>query len=138
MAEQDITFLRHTGLQVCQAFERLGGEIELMLREVDLTLDRMRQPEYRLPHTTLRQMLAHGTDATGREDFGLHVGNTVEPLTFASVGISWLSSDTAWHGMQRMARFSELMVTGARPILTETDTTIEVCLNGERIEFASP
>ena len=137
MEEHDITLIRHLPIQVSEVFEQEGGSMAAALKAGGTTVESLRQIHYRMPHDQFRAMLTFCTEELAKPEFGLLVGTALKPLSFSSLGISCLASDTAVLALQRLSRFATLLATGAKGGLDLEGDCYVIRLRGARTQYTS-
>jgi AraC-like DNA-binding protein len=137
MEEHDITLIRHLPIQVSEVFEQEGGSMAAALKTGGTTVESLRQIHYRMPHDQFRAMLTFCTEELAKPEFGLLVGTALKPLSFSSLGISCLASDTAVLALQRLSRFATLLATGAKGALDLEGDCYVIRLRGARTQYTS-
>ena len=95
-----------------------------LFRSAGLDPERMEDPNARYPMAQLQRLWALAIAATGDECFGLEVAQAWHPTTFHALGYSALASETLREALERAARYSQVVTTGAR---------LELQQNGEEV-----
>ena len=80
-------------------------------------------PDNRISFAQLVDLYEKAALLTGDNDFGLHVGETVNPTVFDVVGYSALNSPTLGDAFARVARYHSIWTDGALFILEASEPT---------------
>ncbi len=121
MAKATPTFLASFGLTGLRALAQRGLDVDAFVREL-----RLPQPvPQRLPSRTLDVAIALALEWTGESSFGLEAGVCWHPSDLGAVGYAWLSSDSLRTGLQRMARYQQVL--GQRMAARCFDTSDGLC-----------
>jgi len=137
MEEHDITLIRQLPIQVLEVFEQEGGTATEAMALAGVTADELRQIHFRMPHDRFRAMLTFCAEQLKKPQFGLLVGRALRPLSFSSLGISCLASDTAVLALQRLSRFASLLATGAKGVLDLEADCYVIRIRGARTRYTS-
>jgi AraC-like DNA-binding protein len=80
-------------------------------------------PDDRIPFTQLVDLYERAAQLTGDKNFGLHVGQSVDPKLFDVVGYSALNSPTLGDAFARVARYHSIWTDGATFTLETSNKT---------------
>jgi AraC-like DNA-binding protein len=82
----------------------------------------LQDPDNRIPFPQLVELYEKAAELTHDKDFGLHLGETVDPRLFDVVGYSALNSGTLGEAFARVASYHSIWTDGA-VFKVETSTT---------------
>ncbi len=121
MLYEPTTLASITALLATSLREEYGVDPEPIFLQADLPLAPPESPQARYPLAKIRKLWALSREASGDEAIGLKTGWYAKPTHFYAFGYSWLASSTLLGGMQRFARYFQLMSTASVDLsLTET------------------
>lgn len=101
-----------------------GVTADDLYRAVKLDSSVLLDPDNRLPFAQLVELYERAAQLTGDNNFGLHVGETVDVKVFDVVGYSALNSPTLGDAFTRVARYHSIWTDGATFTLeTSKDTS---------------
>src|SRR5215216_2739914 len=80
-------------------------------------------PDDRIPFAQLVDLYEKAAQLTGDKNFGLHVGQSVDPKLFDVVGYSALNSPTLGDAFARVARYHSIWTDGATFTLETSNET---------------
>jgi AraC-like DNA-binding protein len=107
-----------------------GIDGDALFRRAGLEPTHLNDPNGRYPQSGMQKLWALATAATGDPCFGLEVAQAWHPTTFHALGYSALASETLREALQRVARYSRVVTTGARIELTEEGGEVMVKFAG--------
>ncbi len=93
--------------------ERYEVNVDTLYRAVDLNPSVLLDPDNRIPFSQLVELYEEAARLTGDDNFGLHVGETVNPTAFDVVGYSALNSPTLGEAFARVAHYHSIWTDGA-------------------------
>lgn len=99
----------------------LGVDPAIVLRKVGVEPATFANPENMLPYATLGKLTAACVEATGRDDFGLRVGERSEPRIMGLTGIVSINSPTARDGIGVILATLRTTDTGGEAFLNVRD-----------------
>jgi AraC-like DNA-binding protein len=79
-------------------------------------------PDHRIPFAQLVSLYEQAALLTGDEDFGLHLGERVDPKLFDVVGYSGINSPTFGEAIDRIVRYHSIWTDGAVFSLARTNS----------------
>ncbi|HEX5876226.1 MAG TPA: AraC family transcriptional regulator [Pyrinomonadaceae bacterium] len=100
-----------------------GVTAAALYHSVNLDPNVLLDPDNRIPFTQLVDLYEQAARLTGDSDFGLHVGETVNPTVFDVVGYCALNSPTLGDAFARVARYHSIWTDGATFTLEAGDKT---------------
>ena len=101
-----------------------GVAAEDLYRSVNLDCSVLLDPDNRIPFAQLVNLYERAAELTGDNNFGLHLGESVDPKMFDVVGYSALNSRTLGDSFTRVARYHSIWTDGATFTLeTSNDTS---------------
>ena len=100
-----------------------GVTAETLLKAVNLNPSILLDPDNRIPFAQLVELYEKAAELSGDNNFGLHVGETVNPTAFDVVGYSALNSHTLGDAFARVARYHSIWTDGALFILEQGEHT---------------
>jgi AraC-like DNA-binding protein len=103
---------------------------DALFRRAGLDPAQLSDPNGRYPQSGMQKLWALATAATGDPCFGLEVAQAWHPTTFHALGYSALASETLREALQRVARYSRVVTTGARIELREEGGEVMVKFAG--------
>lgn len=92
-------------------------------RGVDLDSSLVNDPDDRIPFAQLVALYEKAAQLTGDKNFGLHIGQSVDPKVFDVVGYSALNSPTLGDAFARVARYHSIWTDGATFTLETANET---------------
>jgi AraC-like DNA-binding protein len=92
-------------------------------RGVNLDPSISNDPDDRIPFAQLVDLYEKAAQLTGDKNFGLHVGESVDPKLFDVVGYSALNSPTLGDAFARVARYHSIWTDGATFTLESSNET---------------
>ena len=107
-----------------------GLDGDALFRRAGLDPAQLHDPNGRYPQSGMQKLWALATSTTGDACFGLEVAQAWHPTTFHALGYSALASETLREALQRVARYSRVVTTGARIELREEGGEVMVKLTG--------
>lgn len=90
-----------------------GVKAEDLYQTVDLDGSILEDPDSRIPFAQLVALYEKGAELTGDNNFGLHLGETVDLSAFDVVGYCALNSSTLGAAFTRVARYHWIWTDGA-------------------------
>lgn len=105
-ATSSATFVNH----VLRVAEQHGCQIEQLLREIDLPLERLCNPIQRIPLHYVRSLLERAACVTGLPHFGLLVGSKVHVSTYGVLGYVLMTSSTLGEALSLVHRFAAMVL----------------------------
>jgi AraC-like DNA-binding protein len=112
LAHETPTVWRHTPLRVFFALRQLGKPPQSLLSRLHISENDLLRPGFRLPVTSLSQLLAEASQLVDRKDFALYAGGEVEQLGNTAMRWSVALSPTPARGIQRLADLFHLVTDG--------------------------
>ncbi len=113
---RSITGLLETALQ-----EEYGVDPAPIFASAGVPLGGVTSPQQRVPLSKIHKLWELSKEASGDEAIGLKTGKYARPAHFYAFGYSWMASSTLLGGMQRLARYQQLMSTASVEVsLSET------------------
>ena len=103
---------------------------DALFRRAGLDPAQLNDPNGRYPQSGMQKLWALATTTTGDPCFGLEVVQAWHPTTFQALGYSALASETLREALQRVARYSRVVTTGARIELREECGEVMVKFTG--------
>jgi AraC-like DNA-binding protein len=94
-----------------------------LYRAVNLDRSVLLDPDNRIPFAQLVQLYEKAAQLSGDSNFGLHVGEGVDPKLFDVVGYSALNSPTLGEAFARVARYHSIWTDGATFTLETSGAT---------------
>jgi AraC-like DNA-binding protein len=93
---------------------------------VNLDSSVLSDPDNRIPFAQLVELYERAGELTGDSNFGLHIGENVDPKLFDVVGYSALNSATIGEAFTRVARYHSIWTDGAvfKILVSEPTSTI--------------
>ena len=107
------TVWRHSALRVCIALEQLGADPRPLLSNFCVSYEDLSMPGFRVSADLMDQLVTAASQLVDRKDFGLYVGQHVEPLGNTALKWSIVLSGSPAAALQRMANFSTLIDSSA-------------------------
>ena len=122
--QRTFTFQAKAVEKILKAAANHGIEAERLYEVVKLDPSVLLDPDNRIPFAQLVALYEKAADLTGDTNFGLHLGQTVNPTVFDVVGYSAVNSPTLGAAFTRVARYHSIWTDGALFILeTSNDTS---------------
>ena len=90
-----------------------GVEASRLYEAVGFDADPLRDADSRIPFAQLVELYEQAALLTGDENFGLHVGEAIEPKVFDALGYIALNSPTLRDAFERVARYHSIWTDGA-------------------------
>ena len=90
-----------------------GVNAESLYQAVKFDPSVLADPDSRIPFAQLVALYERAAELTGDSDFGLHIGETVNPSAFDVVGYCVLNSPTLGAAFARVARYNSIWTDGA-------------------------
>src|SRR5688572_864175 len=84
-----------------------------MYSAINLHTSVLSDPDNRIPFAQLVELYEKASQLTGDKNFGLHMGEIVDPKLFDVVGYSALNSATLGEAFARVARYHSIWTDGA-------------------------
>ncbi|HEX6730464.1 MAG TPA: AraC family transcriptional regulator [Pyrinomonadaceae bacterium] len=84
-----------------------------MYAAINLNASVLSDPDNRIPFAQLVELYEKASQLTGDKNFGLHMGEVVDPKLFDVVGYSALNSATLGEAFARVARYHSIWTDGA-------------------------
>ena len=92
---------------------RHGARANDLYEAIGLNPSVLDDPDNRIPFAQLVELYEKAADLTGDKDFGLHLGENIDPKLFDVVGYSALNSATLGEAFARVARYHSIWTDGA-------------------------
>ena len=112
--------MQRTATVQAQAVEKIvraasanGVKAESLYAAVKLEPSVLLDPDNRIPFAQLIALYEKAAELTGDHDFGLHVGESVNPSAFDVVGYCAINSPTLGAAFTRVARYHSIWTDGA-------------------------
>ena len=109
--------------KIVKAAAAHGVKPERLYDAVDLDSSVLLDPDNRIPFARLVALYEKAADLTGDNNFGLHLGESVNVSAFDVVGYSALNSPTLGAAFARVARYHSIWTDGALFTLEPTNDT---------------
>lgn len=93
--------------------EQQGVSPAELYAAVDLDASVLQDADNRIPFSQLVLLYEKAADLTGDKDFGLHLGEIVDPKLFDVVGYAALNSATLGEAFSRVSRYHSIWTDGA-------------------------
>ena len=90
-----------------------GVNAEILYQTVDFNPTVLQDPDSRIPFARLVALYEKAAELTGDDNFGLHIGESVNPSAFDVVGYCALNSSTLGAAFTRVARYHSIWTDGA-------------------------
>jgi len=90
-----------------------GVDAERLFEAVNLDASVLEDPDNRIPFAQLVALYEKAAELTGDDDFGLHIGESVNVSSFDVVGYCALNSSTLGAAFERVARYHSIWTDGA-------------------------
>jgi uncharacterized protein YfcZ (UPF0381/DUF406 family) len=90
-----------------------GVKPERLYEAVQLDPSLLLDPDNRIPFAQLVALYEKAAELTGDNDFGLHIGQSINPTAFDVVGYCALNSPTLGAAFARVARYHSIWTDGA-------------------------
>ena len=100
-----------------------GVNADSLYRSVNLDPSVLLDADNRIPFAQLVDLYEKAAQLTGDKNFGLHVGESVNPKLFDVVGYSALNSPTLGDAFARVARYHSIWTDGATFTLETSNET---------------
>ena len=100
-----------------------GVTADRLYKAVDLDPAVLLDPDNRIPFAQIVALYETAAQLTGDNNFGLHVGETVNPTVFDVVGYCALNSSTLGEAFARVARYHSIWTDGALFTLERSNET---------------
>lgn len=112
--------------KICKAAVARGVKAETLYEAVKLDASVLEDPDSRIPFAQLVALYEKAAEMTGDENFGLHIGESVDLSAFDVVGYCALNSSTLGAAFNRVARYHWIWTDGALFTLESTGETSAV------------
>jgi len=103
--------------------EQKGVRPSDLCTAVDLDDSVLDDPDKRIPFAQLVGLYEKAAELSGDKDFGLHIGETIDPKVFDIVGYSALNSPTLGEAFARVSRYHSIWTDGAVFQVEESEPT---------------
>ena len=109
--------------KIASAAVARGVSTDRLYKAVNLDAAVLEDPDSRIPFAQLVALYEKAAELTGDDNFGLHIGETVNPSAFDVVGYCALNSSTLGAAFARVARYHSIWTDGALFTLETTGET---------------
>lgn len=99
--------------KIANAVVARGVSAARLYEAVNLDASLLEDPDSRLPFEQIVALYEKAAELTGDDNFGLHIGQTVNPTAFDVVGYCALNSSTLGAAFARVARYHSIWTDGA-------------------------
>jgi AraC-like DNA-binding protein len=99
--------------KIVKAAAARGVKAESLYEAVDFDPSALKDPDNRMPFAQLVALYEKAAELTGDDNFGLHVGQSVDLSAFDVVGYCALNSSTLGAACARVARYHSIWTDGA-------------------------
>ena len=99
--------------KIIRAAAARGVAASELYQAAHLDPDGLDDPDRRIPFAQLVALYEEAARLTGDDDFGLHLGESVDPRVFDVVGYSVINSSTLGEGLDRAVRYNLLWTDGS-------------------------
>lgn len=99
--------------KIVNAAAAQGVPAERLYEAVDLDPSVLNDPDNRIPFAQLVALYEKAAELTGDDNFGLHLGQNINPTAFDVVGYCALNSPTLGAAFARVARYHSIWTDGA-------------------------
>ena len=106
-------------LPVASALSANGIDAIDVVTEVGLDPAKAANPDWRVSHEHMNELMERCVELTGNEAIGLQAAEHLQPQALHALGLAWLASDTVYDGLRRLVRFGRLINTGITMSLEE-------------------
>ena len=113
-------------LPVASALSANGFDAIDVVTEIGLDPAKAANPDWRVSHSQMNQLMARCVELTGDEAFGLQSAEYLQPQALHALGLAWLASDTVYDGLKRLVRFGRLINTGIDMSLEEAGSLVHL------------
>ena len=107
--------------QIVQLLKARGRPSSLILREVGLDLEKVQNPEARIPFARHVALFEAAAEHLGDPHFGLHFGSSVDPLDAGLIGYVAANSATLGDAFGNLTKYLRVFSEGAHVDLQNAD-----------------
>lgn len=123
---QTFTVQAKAAEKIVKAVVARGITAESLYQSVNFDPTVLEDPDTRMPFVQLVAMYEKAAELTGDDDFGLHIGESVDLSAFDVVGYCALNSSTLGAAFARVARYHSIWTDGALFTLESENETSAV------------
>ena len=134
--------------KILRAASGHGVTAQSLFQATGLSPEILSHPDNRIPFAQLVLLYETAAALTGDHDFGLHVGENVDPKAFDVMGYSAINSPTLGAALDRVARYNFIWTDGsavtletesevARIFYTYLDPSLTECRQDTEMTFAA-
>jgi AraC-like DNA-binding protein len=109
--------------KIATAAAARGVRADSLFEAVNLDASVLDDPDSRIPFAQIVALYEKAAELTGDANFGLHIGQTVNPTAFDVVGYCALNSSTLGAAFARVARYHSIWTDGALFTLESANDT---------------
>jgi len=109
--------------KIAKATAARGVNAETLYQAVTFDASVLEDADSRIPFAQLVALYEKGAELTGDDNFGLHIGQSVNPSAFDVVGYCALNSSTLGAAFARVARYHSIWTDGALFTLDSVNET---------------
>jgi AraC-like DNA-binding protein len=120
-------------LLIARALSAHGIDGDALFRRAGLDPAQLHDPNARYPVAAVQRLWALATAAVGDPGFGLEVAQAWHPTTFHALGYAALASSSLRDALERSARYSRVVTTGASLHLGQEGDVVMAELIGSRV-----
>lgn len=124
----NLSTLSSVAHMVAQTLESYSVDSAAIFKQVDIDLDKLHDPDARIPTVAMQKVWHMAVEATGDPCFGINVAKNIQPTAFHGLGFSWIASSTLRDALERLCRYSKVLVSAGGIVLQEQNEGTYLCL----------
>ena len=107
----EITTLGSVAALLAQTLRSCDVDPAPLFNQAGIDLSSVTDPDARFPTQHMQKLWGLALEATGNPELGLLAAQQFQPAMLHGLGFAWLASDTLLDALNRLARYSRLIVT---------------------------
>ena len=129
----DITTLGSVAALLAQTLRSCDVDPAPLFSQAGIDLSAVSSPDARFPTMRMQKLWGLALKATGKPDLGLLAARQFQPAMLHGLGFAWLASDTLLDALNRLMRYSRLIITAMDYHVEVTPDTTDLVTSAPEI-----
>ncbi len=122
----EITTLGSVAGLLAQTLRSCDVDPTPLFNQAGIDLSAVNSPDARFPTQRMQKLWGLALEATGNPDLGLLAARQFQPAMLHGLGFAWLASDTLLDALNRLVRYSRLIITAMEMRVEVTPNTTDL------------
>ena len=107
----EMTTLGSVAVLLAQTLHSCDVDPAPLFKQAGIDLAAANNPDARFPTQRMQKLWGLAVEATGKPDLGLLAARQFQPAMLHGLGFAWLASNTLLDALNRLTRYSRLIIT---------------------------